>query len=57
MGGHPASMADGALPSQWTMVSEPQWVYQVTEKGLAAEVGLKGTKYYKDKALNEGLGK
>jgi len=28
------------------------WVYQVTDKGLAAEVGVKGTKYYKDKALN-----
>lgn len=38
-------------------VSPGVWVYQVTEKGLAAEVGLKGTKYYKDKALNEGLGK
>jgi lipid-binding SYLF domain-containing protein len=33
-------------------VSPGVWVYQVTEKGLAAEVGLKGTKYYKDTALN-----
>jgi hypothetical protein len=24
----------------------------VTDKGLAAEVGIKGTKYYKDKSLN-----
>ena len=24
------------------------WVYQNTEKGLVAEVGIKGTKYYKD---------
>ena len=37
-------------------VSPGVWVYQVTDKGLAAEIGLKGTKYYKDKALNEGLG-
>ncbi|WP_457096856.1 lipid-binding SYLF domain-containing protein [Lysobacter sp. P5_B9] len=28
------------------------WVYQNTEKGLAAELGIKGTKYYKDDALN-----
>ena len=38
-------------------VSPGVWVYQVTDKGLAAEIGVKGTKYYKDKALNEGLGK
>jgi lipid-binding SYLF domain-containing protein len=28
-------------------------VYQVTERGLAAELGIKGTKYYQDKALNQ----
>jgi lipid-binding SYLF domain-containing protein len=28
------------------------WVYQNTEKGLAAELGIKGTKYYKDDSLN-----
>ena len=33
-------------------VSNGIWVYQITEKGLAAEVGLKGTKYYKDTSLN-----
>ena len=38
-------------------VSPGVWVYQVTDKGLAAEIGVKGTKYYKDKALNEGLAK
>jgi lipid-binding SYLF domain-containing protein len=33
-------------------VSPGVWVYQVTDKGLAAEIGLKGTKYYPDKKLN-----
>ena len=33
-------------------VSPGVWVYQLTDKGLAAEVGIKGTKYYQDKALN-----
>ena len=33
-------------------VSNGVWVYLLTEKGLAAEIGLKGTKYYKDKSLN-----
>jgi lipid-binding SYLF domain-containing protein len=33
-------------------VSPGVWVYQVTDKGLAAEIGLKGTKYYQDTALN-----
>lgn len=28
------------------------WVYQLTEKGIAAEVTVKGTKYYKDDDLN-----
>jgi lipid-binding SYLF domain-containing protein len=34
------------------VVSPGVWVYQITDKGLAAEVGIKGTKYYKDKSLN-----
>lgn len=33
-------------------VSPGVWVYQVTGKGLAAELGIKGTKYYADKDLN-----
>lgn len=33
-------------------ISKGVWVYLLTEKGLAAEIGLKGTKYYKDKNLN-----
>jgi lipid-binding SYLF domain-containing protein len=28
------------------------WVYQITETGLAADAMVKGTKYYKDSALN-----
>ena len=28
------------------------WVYQLTEKGLALEATLQGTKYYKDDDLN-----
>lgn len=28
------------------------WVYQNTDKGLAAELGISGTKYYKDKSRN-----
>jgi lipid-binding SYLF domain-containing protein len=28
------------------------WVYQLTDKGVAADVMLKGTKYYKDDDLN-----
>ena len=28
------------------------WLYQLTEDGLAAELTVKGTKYYKDKDLN-----
>ena len=33
-------------------VSPGVWVYQLTEKGLAAEISLKGTKYYRDKSLD-----
>ncbi|HEU5136955.1 MAG TPA: YSC84-related protein [Steroidobacteraceae bacterium] len=28
------------------------WMYQLTDKGLAAEITAKGTKYWKDKDLN-----
>jgi lipid-binding SYLF domain-containing protein len=38
---------DGAVS-----VSPGVWVYQNTSKGLAAELGIKGTKYYTDKSLN-----
>lgn len=33
-------------------VSPGIWLYQLTDKGLAAEVTVKGTKYYKDDDLN-----
>jgi lipid-binding SYLF domain-containing protein len=33
-------------------VSEGVWLYQLTSKGLAAELTVKGTKYYQDKDLN-----
>jgi len=29
------------------------WVYQITKKGLALQVTLQGTKYYKDDDLNK----
>jgi lipid-binding SYLF domain-containing protein len=41
-----ASMAGAAS------VSDGVWMYQMTDKGLAAEITLKGTKYYKDGDLN-----
>lgn len=33
-------------------VSEGVWMYQLTDKGLAAEITATGTKYYKDDDLN-----
>lgn len=33
-------------------VSPGVWLYQMTDKGLAAELTVKGTKYYKDSDLN-----
>jgi lipid-binding SYLF domain-containing protein len=35
-----------------TSVSDGVWMYQMTDKGLAAEITIKGTKYYKDDDLN-----
>jgi lipid-binding SYLF domain-containing protein len=37
----------GAIP-----VSNGVWMYQLTDKGIAAEATVKGTKYYKDDDLN-----
>ncbi len=33
-------------------VSDGVWMYQLTDKGLAAEITAKSTKYYKDDELN-----
>lgn len=33
-------------------VSPGVWMYQMTKKGLAAEITVKGTRYYKDEDLN-----
>jgi lipid-binding SYLF domain-containing protein len=33
-------------------ISKDIWLYQLTDKGLAAELTAKGTKYYKDADLN-----
>jgi lipid-binding SYLF domain-containing protein len=33
-------------------VSDGVWMYQLTDKGLAAEISATGTKYYKDDGLN-----
>ena len=38
---------DGAVS-----VAPGVWLYQITDMGLAAEISLKGTKYYPDKSLN-----
>ena len=37
----------GAIP-----MGEGVWLYQLTDKGLALELTVKGTKYYKDDDLN-----
>ena len=37
----------GAIP-----MSEGIWLFQMTDRGLALEATIKGTKYYKDKDLN-----
>jgi lipid-binding SYLF domain-containing protein len=41
----------GALAGA-TSVSDGVWMYQLTDKGLAAEITAKGTKYSKDDDLN-----
>jgi len=46
------SRAGGKTVEGAVSVSPGVWVYQNTDKGLAAELGIKGTKYYKDPSLN-----
>jgi lipid-binding SYLF domain-containing protein len=46
------SKAGGAY-SGATMVAPGVWVYQITKKGLALQLTLQGTKYYKNDDLNK----
>lgn len=45
------SVSGGALAGA-VSVSPGVWMYQLTKKGLAAEITAKGTRYYKDGDLN-----
>jgi lipid-binding SYLF domain-containing protein len=47
VGGQGAALYAGAMS-----VSPGVWVYQLTDEGVAAELTVKGTKYYKDSDLN-----
>jgi lipid-binding SYLF domain-containing protein len=48
-----ASTGDQGASFQGALsVSPAVWVYQITDKGLALEATVKGTKYWKDSALN-----
>ncbi len=42
----------GGAMSGAASVSDGVWMYQMTDKGLAAEITAKSTKYYKDSDLN-----
>jgi hypothetical protein len=42
----------GSAYSGAISVSPGVWLYQMTDKGLAAELTVKGTKYYKNDDLN-----
>jgi lipid-binding SYLF domain-containing protein len=43
---------DGDALTGAISVSPGVWVYQLTDEGIALELTLKGTKYYKDDDLN-----
>jgi hypothetical protein len=43
---------EGKAYSGAVSVSPGVWLYQLTSGGLAAEITVKGSKYYKDKSLN-----
>jgi lipid-binding SYLF domain-containing protein len=47
-----ASANKGGAYSGATEINPGVWVYQITEKGLALQATLQGTKYYKDDDLN-----
>jgi len=47
------------VSNSWTLglrgaisVSPGVWLYQITEEGLALELALKGTRFFKDDKLN-----
>ena len=44
---------DGGAYSGAANVAPGVWVYQITKKGLALQLTLQGTKYYKDDELNK----
>jgi lipid-binding SYLF domain-containing protein len=43
----------GAAYSGAVQVNPGVWVYQITKNGLALQLTLQGTKYYKDDDLNK----
>jgi lipid-binding SYLF domain-containing protein len=43
----------GAAYSGAVAVAPGVWVYQITKEGLALQLTLQGTKYYKDDSLNQ----
>jgi hypothetical protein len=43
----------GAAYSGAAEVASDVWVYQITKNGLALQLALEGTKYYKDDDLNK----
>jgi lipid-binding SYLF domain-containing protein len=45
--------SSGAAYSGAVEVSPGVWVYQITKNGLALQLTLQGTKYYKDDDLNK----
>lgn len=45
--------SSGAAYSGAVEVAQGVWVYQITKNGLALQVTLQGTKYYKDNNLNK----
>jgi lipid-binding SYLF domain-containing protein len=47
------SSTKGAAYSGAVAVAPGVWVYQITQKGLALQLTLQGTKYYKDDNLNK----
>ena len=56
LGGQATAAAQVSGQGAWAAgamsVSPGVWVYQLTDNGLALELTAKGTKYYKDDALN-----